>query len=156
LYGAEQGDKEMVHSPTFRRLALLGRIKSMRLRIGAQHGAKQAAIIAFALLLALGGIGLLMFCLFTALAAEFGIIAGALTSGLLLLIIAALTISVAARLKPPAETQVLDSLEQTLVSEISADLAGLENGLKRIESGTSALFKGDYLSAIANFAGSVR
>ena len=146
----------MANSPTFRRLALLGRIKSMRLRIAAQHGAKQAAIIAFALLLALGGIGLLMFCLFTVLAAEFGIIAGALTSGLLLLIIAGLTVSAALRLKPPAETQMLDSLEQTLVGEISAEFAGLENGLKRIEGGTSALLRGEYLTAIANFAGSTK
>ena len=46
----------MVNSHTFRRLALLGRIKSMRLKIAVQHGAKQAAIVAFALLLALGGI----------------------------------------------------------------------------------------------------
>lgn len=146
----------MVNSPTFRRLALLGRIKSMRLRIAIQHGAKQAAIIAFAMLLALGGLGLLMFCLFTALAAEFGIIAGALTSGMLLLVIAGLAISAVSRLKPPAEAQVLDSLEQTLMGEISAELAGIETGFKRLESGTAALFRGDYLSAIANFAGSLK
>ena len=146
----------MVNSTTFRRLALLGRIKSMRLRIAAQHGAKQAAIVAFALLLALGGIGFLMFCLFTALAAEFGVIVGALTAGVLLLVFAGIALVASSNLKPPAEAKMLESVEQTLVGEISAELAGLENGFKRLESGTSALFKGDYLTAVANFAGAVK
>ena len=146
----------MVNSTTFRRLALLGRIKSMRFRVAAQHGARQVAIVAFGLLLALGGIGLLMFCLFTLLAAEFGIIAGALASGLLLLGCAGLAIVSASRLKPPAEAQVLDSIEQTLVDEVTADFAEMETGLKRIETGTSALFKGDYLTALASFAGAVK
>ncbi|MBO9448207.1 hypothetical protein [Ruegeria sp. R14_0] len=128
----------------------------MRLRIAVQHGAKQVTIVAFALLLALGGIGLLMFCLFSLLAAEFGIIAGALLSGLLLLISAALAIAAASRLQPPAEARVLDNVEQTLVGEISAELADLENGFKRLETGTSALFKGDYLTALASFAGSAK
>ena len=43
-----KGARIWLSSPTFRRLALLGRIKSMRLRIAAQHGVKQAAIVAFA------------------------------------------------------------------------------------------------------------
>lgn len=146
----------MVNSTTFRRLALLGRIKSMRLKIALQHGAKQAAIIAFALLLALGGIGLLMFCLFTALAAEFGIIAGALTSGVLLLVFAGGALVAASRMKPPSETKLLDNLEQTLIGEISAELSGIEQGFKRFESGASALFKGDYLTAVANFAGAIK
>ncbi|KNG92118.1 hypothetical protein [Pseudaestuariivita atlantica] len=146
----------MVNSTTFRRLALLGRIKSMRLRIAVQHASRQMAVVAFALLLALGGIGLLMFCLFTLLAAEFGVILGALVSGVLLLVVAGLAIAGAARMKPPAEAAMLDEVEQTLVGEISADLAGIETGLKRIETGTSALFKGDYLTALASFAGSVR
>lgn len=143
----------MVSSHTFRRLALLGRIKSMRLKIAVQHGAKQAAIVAFALLLALGGIGLLMFCLFTLLAAEFGIIVGALSSGVLLLTFAGLAIMAASRLKQPAEMGVLDNVEQALVGEVTAEFAELENGLKRLETGTSALFKGDYLTALASFAG---
>lgn len=146
----------MVNSSTFRRLALLGRIKSMRLRIAAAHGAKQAAIVAFALFLALGGIGFLMFCLFTALAAEFGAIAGALASGVVLLVFSGLAIVAAAHLKPPAEARLLDNIEQTLVAEVSEELAGFETGLKRLESGTSALFKGDYLGALANFAGTTR
>lgn len=143
----------MVHSPTFRRLALLGRIKSMRLKLAAQHSAKQAVIVAFAVLLALGGIGFLMFCLLTALAAEFGIITGALVSGLLLLVFAGGALALASGLKPPAQAKMLDDLEQTLVGEISADLAGIETGIKRVERGTSALFKGDYLTALTNFAG---
>lgn len=146
----------MVNSHTFRRLALLGRIKSMRLKIAAQHGAKQAAIVAFALLLALGGIGLLMFCLFTLLAAEYGIIVGALSSGVLLLAFAGLTIMAASRLKQPTEMGVLDNVEQALVGEVTAEFAELENGLKRLETGTSALFKGDYLTALASFAGAGR
>ena len=146
----------MVNSTTFRRLALLGRIKSMRFRIAAQHGAKQAAIVAFALLLALGGIGFLMFCLFTALAAEFGIIAGALTSGVLLLVFAGVALAAASRLRPPSEAKLLANLEQTLVGEISAELSGIEQGFKRLENGTSALFKGDYLTAVANFAGAIK
>ena len=146
----------MVNSTTFRRLALLGRIKSMRFRMAAQQGAKQIAIIAFAVLLALGGIGFLMFCLFTVLASEFGIFEGALSSGLLLLAFAAMALIAATRLKQPSEAQALENLEKMVTNEIAADLKDVESGFRRFESGASALFKGDYLSALANFAGSLR
>lgn len=140
----------MVDKSTFRRLALLGRIKSMRLKIAFHLGAKQVGILAFAMLLALGGLGFLMFSLFTALAAEIGIIAGALAAGLVLLALAGLAAICASRMKPGAEAQILDNLEASLIGDISRDVAELETGLKRIETGASALLQGDYLTALAS------
>ncbi len=49
-----------------------------------------------------------MFCLFTALAAEFGVIVAALTAGVLLLVFTGIALAAASNLKPPAEAKMLD------------------------------------------------
>lgn len=140
-------------SATVRRLTLLGRIKMMRLRITAQLLAKQTAFVALALMLGVGGIGMLMLCLYTVMAEAFGLVVGALTTGALLLAMAGGAVALAARQKLSGDTHLLDNLEENVMADIYADLAEFESGIRKLEKGTSALFKGDYLTAIANFAG---
>ncbi len=139
-----------------RRLTILGRIQAMRLKLASQRLALQAALVVLAIVLGVGGIGMLMLCLYTLMAEAFGLVVGALAAGGLLLAMALAAILFASRVKPPAEAQLLDHLEETVIADMSADLAEFENGFKRLEAGTKALFRGDYLSAVANLAGSLR
>lgn len=143
-------------STMVRRLTILGRIQKMRLKFASQRLALQATLVALAILLGVGGIGMLMLCLYTVMAEAFGLVTGALSTGALLLVMALAAILLASRVKPPAEAQLLDHLEETIMAEMSSDMAEFEHGLRRIERGASALFKGDYLSAVANLAGGLK
>ena len=90
------------------------------------------------------------------MAESFGLVVGALTTGALLLLMAAGAVVFATRQKASGDTHLLDNLEETVMADINADLAEFEIGIKRLERGTSALLKGDYLSAVSNFAGGLR
>ena len=65
-----------------RRLTILGRIQAMRLKFASQRLAMQAALIAIAILLGVGGIGMLMLCLYTLMVEAFGFVVGALAASL--------------------------------------------------------------------------
>ena len=139
-----------------RRLTILGRIQKMRLKYGSQRLAQQAVLVALAILLGVGGIGMLMLCLYTVMAEAFGLVTGALTTGALLLVMAMAAILLASRIRSPVQTQLLDQLEETVMAEMSSDMAEFDNSLRRIERGATALFKGDYLSAVASLAGGLK
>lgn len=132
-------------STPVRKLDLLARVELKRVRLALRVARTQASLIALAVLLGVGGIGMLMLCLYTILADMYGHVAGALITGLALLILAFLIHLWASNMHGGSEGRALDELEEMLVSDLKSDVARAEASLRRLEAGAISLLSGSFL-----------
>lgn len=131
-------------SHSVRKLELLARIELMRLRLAGRTAATQASLIAFAILLGVGGIAMLMLCLYTLLAERYGLVVGALATGILLLVVAWVIAWWAGRIDGGQEAQTLTDLEEMVVDDIKSDVARVEAGIRRLEAGAVSVMSGEF------------
>lgn len=134
----------MSTSHSVRKLELLARIELMRLRLAGRTAATQASLIAFAILLGVGGIAMLMLCLYTILAERYGLVIGALATGILLLVVAWVIAWWAGRIDGGQEAQTLSSLEEMVIDDIKSDVARVEAGIHRLEAGAVSVMSGEF------------
>ena len=131
-------------SHSVRKLELLARIELMRLRLAGRTVATQASLIAFAILLGVGGIAMLMLCLYTLLAERYGLVVGALATGIVLLAVAWVIAWWAGRIDGGQEAQTLTDLEEMVIDDIKSDVARVEAGIRRLEAGAMSLMSGEF------------
>ncbi|MGI9404108.1 MAG: hypothetical protein ACR2OF_06335 [Hyphomicrobium sp.] len=131
-------------SHSVRKLELLARIELMRLRLAGRTAATQASLIAFAILLGVGGIAMLTLCLYTLLTERYGLVAGALATGILLLLVAWVIAWWAGRIDGGQEAQTLTDLEEMVVDDIKSDVARVEAGIRRLEAGAVSVMSGEF------------
>ncbi len=136
-----------------RKLELLGRVELKRLRLAMRVARTQASLIALAVLLGVGGIGMLMLCLYTVLADMYGHVAGALMTGVVLIVLAFIIHLWASNMHGGGEGRALDELEELLVGDLKSDVARAEASFRRLESGAMMLLSGSFLR---NFFGGGR
>ena len=134
----------MSTSHSVRKLELLARIELMRLRLAGRTAATQASLIAFAILLGVGGIAMLMLCLYTILAERYGLVIGALATGFLLLVVAWVIAWWAGRIDGGQEAQTLSNLEEMVIDDIKSDVARVEAGIRRLEAGAVSVMSGEF------------
>lgn len=134
----------MSTSHSVRKLELLVRIELMRLRLAGRTAATQASLIAFAILLGVGGIAMLTLCLYTILAERYGLVIGALSTGILLLVVAWIIAWWAGRIDGGQEAQTLGNLEEMVVDDIKSDVARVEAGIRRLEAGAVSVMSGEF------------
>ena len=134
----------MSTSHSVRKLELLARIELMRLRLAGRTAATQASLIAFAILLGVGGIAMLTLCLYTLLAERYGLVVGALATGILLLVVAWTVAWWAGRIDGGQEAQTLTNLEELVVDDIKSDVARVEAGIRRLEAGAMSVMSGEF------------
>ncbi len=116
-------------------LHLLARVKMMRLRLAARGLAVRGAIYMAALLIALGGLAMLVLGLYLSLVPAYGVIQAALITGGVLIALA-LVAGLAARLAGRSgEERTLAELEALLTSQLKTDLAGFEAPLRKLPGG---------------------
>ncbi|MGI9403240.1 MAG: hypothetical protein ACR2OF_01880 [Hyphomicrobium sp.] len=135
----------MSTSNSVRKLELLARIELMRLRLAASTVATQASLIAFAILLGVGGIAMLTLCLYTILAERYGLVVGALATGILLLVVAWVIAWWAGRIDGGQEAKTLSDLEEMVVDDIKSDVARVEANIRRLEAGAMSVMSGEFL-----------
>ena len=138
-------------SHSMRKLELLTRIEFMRLRLLGRNVAKQASLMAFAILLGVGGIAMLTLCLYTLLAERYGLVVGALATSLLLLVGAWVFAWCAGRVDGGQEAQTLAELEEMAVDDIKSDVARVEAGIRRLEAGAMSVMKGEFIKHLMGF-----
>jgi len=117
----------------------------MRLRLAGRTAATQASLIAFAILLGVGGIAMLMLCLYTLLAERYGLVVGALATGILLIGLAWVIAWWAGRIDGGQEAQTLVDLEEMAIDDIKSDIARVEAGIRRLEAGAMSVLSGEFL-----------
>jgi len=137
-----------------RKLELLARIELMRLRLAGHTAATQASLIAFAILLGVGGIAMLMLCLYTILAERYGLVIGALATGILLLVVAWVVAWWAGRIDGGQEAQTLSNLEEMVIDDIKSDVARVEAGIRRLEAGAVSVMSGEFFRHFMGHRGS--
>lgn len=134
----------MSTSNSVRKLELLARIEIMRLRLAGSTVATQASLIAVAILLGVGGIAMLTLCLYTILAERYGLVVGALATGILLLVVAWAIAWWAGRVDGGQEAKTLSELEEMVVDDIKSDVARVEANIRRLEAGAMSVMSGEF------------
>ena len=134
----------MSTSNSVRKLELLARIEIMRLRLAGSTVATQASLMALAILLGVGGIAMLTLCLYTILAESYGLVVGALATGILLLIVSWAIAWWAGRVDGGKEAKTLSDLEEMVIDDIKNDIARVETNLRRLEAGAMSVMSGEF------------